>query len=104
MPNRPGYHLSRYSAPLVPTASHAGHEDSPTRHAGSSIDVSRVGTPDTDSPKSRSGFETLGGTPPGTPPMISPALPGVGSGGKKKPGFSLNLKEPVRCSLSLPPT
>ncbi|GAA5957197.1 hypothetical protein JCM21900_004677 [Sporobolomyces salmonicolor] len=80
-PSRPGYRLSRYSAPQIPT-----HKRQPSREP-----------PGSESPETiRTGFSTVANSTPGTPPFEkepkSPSLEATTPGGRKNV-FSLSLKD-----------
>ncbi|KAM0786574.1 hypothetical protein ACM66B_002030 [Microbotryomycetes sp. NB124-2] len=85
-PDRPGFHLSRYSEPQVPTVSS-------TRDRSKSVESSsnQPGDLSGTTAGSSSAGSTAGNTPPHSPPLSSGAqTPG---GTRKRPGFMLNLKD-----------
>ncbi|KAK4055809.1 pheromone-regulated protein prm10 [Microbotryomycetes sp. JL221] len=83
-PDRPGFHLSRYSEPQVPTLK-GNRNRTNTNESGQPGDLS--GT----TAGSSSAGSTVGNTPPHSPPLASGAQ--TPSEGRKKPGFMINLKD-----------
>ncbi|KAK4046802.1 pheromone-regulated protein prm10 [Microbotryomycetes sp. JL201] len=83
-PDRPGFHLSRYSEPQVPTISS-------TRDRSKSVESGQPGDLSGTTAGSSSAGSTAGNTPPHSPPLSSGAqTPG---GTRKRPGFMINLKD-----------